>query len=388
MIFHFDFANYFQMIRLAWRERNPRVRVYYLSVLVGWVPIVSTLHAICFFLDGILFPGLWKTEIRTPVFVVGHARSGTTLVHRLMSGDADRFSAFVLYELYFPSLLQKKLIRFFAGVDRRYLGGVLEKRVRAWEDRHYAAVRKVHNMGLTEAEEDDIVLYYSCASGFWITKMPYMGDLDFYSVDQFPERKRRRLMRFYKDCVRRQLYLNGGDKIHLSKNPIFAGRVASLIETFPDARIVVPIRNPYETIPSLLKLMRTGWTHLGWDEERQRRGLRILAEQSFHTYRYPLEVLARHPQTPKAVVDYRDVVADPAAAIEHTYEQLGFPITPEFRQVLVSEGKRARRHESGHSYSLAEFGLEANEIRTQLADLFERFRWDEGADETSDQGGA
>ncbi len=81
-------------------------------------------------------------------------------------------------------------------------------------------------------------------------------------------------------------------------------------------------------------------------------------------------------------------MADPAAAIEHTYEQLGFPITPEFRQVLVSEGKRARRHESGHSYSLAEFGLEANEIRTQLADLFERFRWDEGADETSDQGGA
>jgi hypothetical protein len=389
MIFHFDFANYFRMIRLAGRERDPRVRAYYLGVLLAWVPIVSAFHAICFFLDGILFPGLWKTEIRTPVFVVGHARSGTTLVHRLMSGDADRFSAFVLYELYFPSLLQKKLIRLFAGVDRRYLGGVFEKRVRAWEDRHYAAVRKVHNMGLTEAEEDDIVLYYSCASGFWITKMPYMGDLDFYYVDdRFPERKRRRLMRFYKDCVRRQLYLNGGDKIHLSKNPVFAGRVASLIEAFPDARIVVPIRNPYETIPSLLKLMRSGWTRLGWDEERQKPGLRILADQSFHTYRHPLDVLARHPRTPEAVVDYRDVVADPAAAIERIYQQLGFPITPEFRQVLVSEGKRARRHESGHSYSLAEFGLEEDEIRNRLADLFERFRWDESAAEASGQGGA
>ena len=389
MLFHFDFANYFRMLSLAWREPNPGARWYYLSVLLLWVPIVSTFHAICFFLDGILFPGLWRTEIRTPVFVVGHARSGTTLVHRLMSEDEGRFSVFVLYELYFPSLLQKKLIRFFAGVDRRYLGGVLEKRVRAWEDGHYAAMREVHKMGLTEAEEDDIVLYYSCASGFWITKMPYMGDLDFYYVDRFPERKRRRLMRFYKDCVRRQLHLNGGDKIHLSKNPIFAGRVASLIETFPDARIVVPLRNPYETLPSLLKLMRSGWKRLGWDEERQEPCLRFLADQSFHTYRYPLEVLERHPETPRAIVDYRDAVADPAATIERVYEQLGFPITPEFREVLVAEGKRARRHKSGHSYSLAEFGLEADEIRTQLADLFERFGWDEGAAGTpADQGGA
>ena len=389
MIFHFDFANYFKMIRLAWQEPNPRARWYYLSVLIVWVPIVSAFHAICFFLDGILFPGLWKTAIRAPVFVVGHARSGTTLVHRLMSKDEGRFSAFVLYELYFPSLLQKKLIRFLAGVDRRYLGGVLEKRVRAWEDGHYAAMREIHKMGLSEAEEDDIVLYYSCASGFWITKMPYMGDLDFYHVDRFPERKRRRLMGFYKDCVRRQLYLNGGDKIHLSKNPVFAGRVASLIETFPDARIVVPIRNPYETIPSLLKLMRSGWKRLGWDEDRQKRCLRVLADQSFHTYRYPLDVLARHPETPKAVVDYRDVVADPAATIERTYEQLGLPITPAFHDVLVAEGKRAREHKSGHSYSLAEFGLEAEEIRTQLGDLFERFRWEEGTTETpADQGGA
>jgi hypothetical protein len=388
MVFHFDFANYFRMLRLAWRERNPRARRYYLGILLVWVPIVSTFHAICFFLDGVLFPGLWKTEIRAPIFVVGHARSGTTLVHRLMSKDEGRFSAFVLYELYFPSLLQKKLIRFFAGIDRRYLGGLLEKRVRAWEDEHYAAVRKVHKMGLTEAEEDDIVLYYSCASGFWITKMPYMGDLDFYYVDRFPERKRRRLMGFYKDCVRRQLYLNGGDKVHLSKNPVFAGRIASLIETFPDARIVVPFRNPYETIPSLLKLLRSGWRRLGWEEERQRRCLRIVADQSFHTYRYPLEVLARHPETPSAVVDYRDVVEDPAATIERTYEQLGFTITPEFREMLIAEGKRARRHKSGHSYSLAEFGLEADEIRSQLADLFERFRWDEGAGEEPAQGGA
>ena len=252
MIFHFDFGNYFKMLRLAYGESNRRVRLYYLTLLLFWVPPVAALHAVCFFLDGILFPGLWRTEIREPVFVVGHARSGTTLTHRLLSEDTGRFSSFRLYELYFPSLLQKKLIRWLAAIDRRLLGGTIARRVDAWEEKHYAAVRKVHKMGLREYEEDDIVLYYSCASGFWITKMPYMGELDFYYVDERSPRKRRRLMRFYRECVRRQLYLNGGHKIHLSKNPLFAGRVASLIETFPGARIVVPMRNPYETIPSLL----------------------------------------------------------------------------------------------------------------------------------------
>ena len=377
MIFHFDFANYFRMLRLAWRERNPRARRYYLLVLLVSVPLVSTFHAICFFLDGLLFPGLWKTRIRTPVFLVGHARSGTTLVHRLMSRDAGRFSSFRLYELYFPSLLQKKAIRLFADLDRRFLGGAVEKRVRAWEAKRYGAMRDVHKMGLTEPEEDDIVFYYSCASGFWITKMPYMGDLDFYYVDRRSERQRRRLMRFYRDCIRRQLYLNGGDKIHLSKNPVFAGRVESLIEAFPDARNVVTMRNPYEAIPSLLKLMRIGWRHLDWDAARVDRCLRVLADQSFDTYLYPLEVLTRHPETPHAVVDYRDVVADPAATIEQVYGQLSLPMTAQYRELLLAEGKRARKHVSGHSYSLEEFGLDAGEIHTRLAELFDRFGWDE-----------
>jgi hypothetical protein len=375
MRFHFDFANYGTMLRLVWGERSPSARYRSLAVLLVWVPVVATFHAICFFLDGILFPGLWTTEVRTPIFVLGHARSGTTLLHRLLSQDEARFSAFVLYECYFPSLLQKKVIRAVAAFDRRRLGGAFERRVRAWEARHYAAVRQVHRMGLTEAEEDDIVLYYSCASGFWISRMPYMGDLDFYGIDGWPERKRRRLMRFYKECVRRQLHLNGDDKLHLSKNPIFAGRVEALIETFPDARIIVPMRNPYETIPSLLKLVRGGWKRLGWDRDRVERCLRILAEQSFHTYRHPLEVLARHPETPHAIVDYRAVVADPAGVVEQLYEDLGLPMTDDYRAVLRVQGRRERRHESGHAYTLEEFGLEADEIHARLADLFERFGW-------------
>lgn len=379
MIFHFDFAQWRRMVRLAWNEPNPMARRYFLFILCVSVPIVSSFHALCFFLDALLFPGLRKIEIVAPVFVVGHARSGTTLVHRLMSKDEGHFSSFNLYELYFPSLLQKKMIRAAARFDARFLGSAIERRVRAWEDKHYAATRDVHKMGLTEPEEDDIIFYYSCASGFWMTKMPWMGEIDFYRIDERPPKARKRLMDFYKQCVKRQLYLNGSDRIHLSKNPVFAGRVETLIEAFPDARIVVPIRNPNETIPSLLSLVALGYRALDWDEERKTKSLRFLADQSFHTYLHPLRVLERHPETPQAIVDYRDLTSRPAETIERVYQQLGFEMSPEYREVLLAEGKRARKHETSHRYSLEEYGLEADEIRVQLAELFERFGWDDPA---------
>ena len=382
VIFYFDFATYRKMLRLAWRERNPRNRRRLLVSLLLVVPSVATFHALCFFLDPILFPGLRRVEIRTPVFIVGHARSGTTLLHRLLSKDADRFSAFLLYELFFPSLLQKKGIRFLAACDRRYLGGAIEKRVQAWEERKFGRTRNLHAMSLTEPEEDDGVLTYSCASGSWIVRLPYLGELDFYHVDDRPERERRRLMRFYKECVRRQLYLNGAHTIHLSKNPIFCGRIASLLETFPDARFVVAFRNPYETIPSLLKLMQVAWRMRKWSDAEMQPSLRVLAEQSYHSYAYPLEVLARHPETPRAIVDYRDLVAEPKQGIERLYAELGFPMTPEYQALLEAEQRTARRHVPSNAYSLAEFGLREDEIRTRLADLFERFDWDDDAPRT------
>ncbi len=386
-LFYFDFGNYARMLRLARGEPDSRTRRRLLLVLLLWVPLVAGFHALCFFLDGLLFPGLRHVRIERPVFVVGHARSGTTLVHRLMSLDAGRFSAFVLYELYFPSLLQKQAIRWLAELDRRVLGGFLEARVQAWEARRYRAMRGLHEMGLRMPEEDDLVLYYSCASGMWITKMPYMEDLDFFYVDRWPERRRRRMLRFYAECVRRQLYLNGRDRIHLSKNPVFAGRVEALIETFPDARFVVPVRNPYETIPSLLKLVRGSWRRLSWDEQRVSRCLAVLAGQSFDTYRHPLEVLARHPDIPHAIVDYRELVADPPGAIAAVYHSLGLPMEPGFRARLAEEGGRARQHVSRHAYSLAEFGLDAGEIRERLGDLFERYGWDEDAAAPASRGG-
>lgn len=388
MFFLFDFGNHFKMIRLAWNEKVPRARYYYLAVLLIGVPITASFHAICFFLDGILFPDLRKVEVRAPIFMVGHARSGTTLTHRLLSKDSGRFSSFMLYELYFPSLIQKKVIRAIARFDEEKMSGLLAGQVRAWEEWRYGKMRHMHDMGLTEPEEDDIVLYWSMAAGFWITKMPYMGDLDFYAMNDWPAKKRRRYNDFYRECVRRQLYLNGPEKIHLSKNPMYSGRVASLIEAFPDARFIVNVRNPYETIPSLLSIMRAGWKQLGWDTAKQAETLKILANQSWHTYLHPIEALDANPRVRGAIVDYRDLTSDPAATLERVYRDLDLPMSSEYREILAREGKREREHKTRHAYSLEQFGLEADSIRSELGVLFDRFQWDDLAAATDSTRGS
>jgi hypothetical protein len=130
-------------------------------------------------------------------------------------------------------------------------------------------------------------------------------------------------------------------------------------------------------------LVSGGWRRLKWPRERVERCQQVLAEQSFHTYRHPLEVAQRHPDTPVAVVDYRELVENPESAITALYDTLGLPLTPEYREILAAETARARKHVSGHSYSLEEFGLDADAIETRLADLYERYGWQRPPQETS-----
>lgn len=380
MLFYFDFHTWRRLLWLAAHESSPRRRFsLYLRLLVK-IPLIALLNAVCFALDPLLFPGLRRVEVRAPVFVIGHARSGTTLMHRLLGADGERFSAFLYWELYAPSVLQKKVVRWLACIDARWLGRRLERWVDAREKRIFGPSNHIHRMGYRLPEEDDFLFTNSCASGYWMTQLPYIGQLDFYYIDRRPARSRQRLMGFYRECVRRQLYVNGGNRIHLSKNPTFCGRVATLLEVFPDARFVLLYRNPLETIPSLLKLMKFSWSARHFDEARMRSSFRALAEMSFHNYTYPLEVLEARPDVPHAVVDYRQLVAEPRRTVEEVYAALGLRVGPEYATVLDAEQARAGRHETTHAYSLAEFGLDADEIRQRLAPLFDRFGWDRAAE--------
>lgn len=374
-MFYFDFACWGRMLRYAWHETDSRRKRKLFSLLLLRVPLIAGINAICFTLDPIFFPALRKTEIREPVFVIGHARSGTTHLHDLLYEDNERFSCFLMYELFWSALIPKKSIRLFARIDAGLLGGFFERRARAKSDARYSKTRDAHHQAADSPEEDDGILTYSCSSGSWSLRVPDLSVVGFHYIDDWPDRKRRRMMRFYRECIRRQLYLNGPGKIHLSKNPTFTGRVESLVEFFPDAKFIIPYRNPLETMPSLLKLMRGFWKIRGVTEDRIERGFKLLAEQSLHSYWYPEEVLDRHPETTVSEVDYLELIAHPKQVIQRIYADFGYQMSPEYEAVLEQAEASAGQHETRHRYSLEEFGLDEAEIRRRLAPLFERFDW-------------
>lgn len=375
--FYFDVGNYVTMLRLVRAESDKARRRKLLAAFLIGVPVMAAVHAVCFALDPLLFGSLRRTEVREPVFSVGHARSGTTYLHRLMAKD-ERFSVVLMYEMFFPSLLEKRLLRLLFRADETLFGKRLRHKIDALEERTFAETNDMHRTGFFAAEEDDFLLTWSLGSGFWIVLFPYLGELDFYHVDRWSERKRRRLMTFYKECVRRQLALNGGGT-HLSKNPTFCGRVESLIETFPDAKFIVPMRNPYETIPSLLKMLQTSWALQGRDDRLILESLKILADQSFDAYSHPLEVLARHPEIRSCIVDYRDLVEQPATTMARVYDELDLDM-PASVAAAVS-ASRGQGHETTHRYSLEEFGLDPQAIHVRLATLFDQFGWSEEGEE-------
>ena len=80
-----------------------------------------------------------------------------------------------------------------------------------------------------------------------------------------------------------------------------------------------------------------------WSEAEMQRSLRVLAEQSYHTYRYPLEVLARHPETPHAIVDYAELVAEPRKVVEQVYRSLGLPDDAGIRRDSRRRGAQGAR---------------------------------------------
>ncbi len=376
MFLYFNLDYYFTMIRRVWGKKHWKGRRKLLFRLLVLVPLIYLFHSLFFFLDKIVFPGLWFQKVDQPIFIIGHARSGTTLLQRLMSQDRDRFSYFVYWEMFFPSLLERKLIRGMGILDRVLLNSYLFKRLQAWDEKTLGKL-EMHEMGLWVPEEDDFVNTTSFFSGYWQIQVPMMDEMDVFHLDRKPAGLRRRMMRSYKECLRRQLYLQGGNKIHLSKNPFYCGRVQTLIDTFPDCRIIINMRDPMECVPSILKLMVLNYKLNGWTEEDYLESTRIIRDMAYDFFRLPKEVLARNPQVPQMVVDYRELTAQPRATIEKIYETLGLEITEQFRTVLEEQDEKARKHEKrgNYSYSADDYGFSMVDAIRELPEFYAQYQW-------------
>ena len=375
MFLYFKFDYYLNMLRRIWHKKTWPGRNKMLFRLLVLMPALYLLHSVFFFLDKILFPGLWFQKIDKPIFIVGHARSGTTLISRLMAHDSERFSYFLYWEMFFPSLIERKIIQGLGVLDRQFLGSYCFKKLQAWDEKTFGPMRHIHNMGLWVPEEDDFVMNVTFFAAYWQLPAPMMDTNDVFYLDKKSPQQRRRVMSTFKECVRRQLYINGGNKTHLSKNPFYSGRVASILETFPDARIVVNMRDPLECVPSNLKLMEGNYLSKGWQRADYSESLVVLENMSYDCFRLPRDVLRQHPKTPSMVVDYRDLVTQPKDTIEKLYQNFGLPMSATYAKVLVERDSEARAHTTKHSYSAREFGMDVEKMQHELADFYEQHQW-------------
>lgn len=374
----FAFRQFVRIFRRAFREATTPRRRKVVWVLFFAVPTIAAMNALCLALDRLFFPRFARITVRAPIFIIGHARSGTTLLHELLAAD-EQFNWFKTYELFLPALTQKKLLRAVGRFDRRWLGGRIERRLRAWQDRAFAAGRQMHPMDLFGPEEDEFLLALTLYSGTPGVVFPNLEDMQPYSrFDEMLDlRTRRRVMDFYRSCVQRQLSLNGPNRTHLSKNPMFSSKVQSLIETFPDARFVVLVRNPFETIPSIQKMMVRNYKASGTAKSEIESALRIVGENSIAHYRTPFAVLEQHPRTRWTTIPYELLTTDPAAAMKKVYRDLDVPIGSSAELAMKRAQSHARAYKPSHDYSLSEVGMTPGQIRDALAPLFARFDWPE-----------
>jgi hypothetical protein len=355
---------------------TPR-RAGFLLVLYLLYPLFEFLVWLNLLLDDLFFHGYHHVEVRSPVFVVGNFRSGTTFLHRLLAKDQERFTTMKMWEILFaPSILGRKLVGVIAILDR-WLGRLGARQVATMEETWHEE-NVMHRVGLREPEEDDYLLLHiwsaltiGLSSGVLEEARPYT-----YFDTVLSKTERDRIMGFYRRCLQRHLYAHRSG-LYLAKNPALTPKLGSVYEWFPDARVICLVRSPLGAVPSFVSMMQFSWRVIGAPRESD--ALRdYVIDMARHWYSYPLEQLEAIPEDGFLFVRYDDLVADPAGTVAGIYERFGFKMSPAYARVLQEESEKARRYRSRHEYSVQQTGLSREQILATYQDVFDRFGFDTG----------
>ncbi|MCL7454348.1 MAG: sulfotransferase [Anaerolineae bacterium] len=372
-------------LRFTWRllssVRDPefgwtRRRVMIFAAFYLVYPFLELVTWLGFGLDALLFRRYRQVPVRSPVFIAGNPRSGTTLLHRLLAQDQGQFSTMDLWEILFaPSIAQRKWAWALAWLDRRLgrpLGRHLAEVETGWQEQNV-----MHRVSLTAPEEDDYLLLHiwsalttGLSSGLVEEALPYT-----YFDTALSSSDRARIMGFYRRCVQRHLYAHGctaGQTRYLAKNPALCPKLATLWEFFPDARVIYIVRNPLEVVPSYVSMMDFSWRTVGVPVDGDALRSYIL-EMAQHWYTYPLRLLETMPEEKYAIVRYDDLEDDPEAVVTAIYQRFGLDLSPAYAQVLRREAEKARRFRSRHAYSLQAVGLSRQEILVRFQEVLQRF---------------
>jgi len=343
-------------------------RVVLGALLILAIAPLELINRLALWLDEILFPAYRRVDVCRPLFIVGPPRSGTTLLHRLIAEDRWQFTTFPLWELLFaPAICQKY---FWLGVYRldRLVGGPLRRSVKFLERLLSGGLEGVHPTSLEQAEEDHLLLNTDGACFLWVIAFPNCQAIwDLGRFDQVIDAsQRRRVLARYRTLIQRHLYVRGSEKTYLAKNPGFSGWIRSLTEEFSDARFIGLIREPEKTLPSQLNSVRDAMATFGYDVREPEYVGRFVDLFAWY-YTHVIECLTDLPTEQSRLLEYSELVGEPAATVPRVLRQLGYQVTNEYAEALRLAVDEARQFRSGNRYTLAEFGLSAAELHARLS---------------------
>jgi len=249
-----------------------------------------------------------RTEIREdPIFVIGHWRSGTTLLHELLVCDR-RHTYPDTYACFAPNhfLLSGWFIKPFLQV-------LLPSR------------RPMDNMaaGWDRPQEDEFAL---CNIGI---PSPYLTNtfpnhppqnqeyLDFRGVPPAAMNRWKQAFLWFLKC----LTLRNPKRI-VVKSPPHTCRIRTLLEMFPKAKFVHIVRDPYVIFPSTINL----WKRLYRDQGLQMPTYEGLEEHVYSTFTRMYEAFDRDRGLigpgQYCEIRYEDLIAKPVDQMQLVYERL------------------------------------------------------------------
>jgi hypothetical protein len=243
-----------------------------------------------------------------PVFVLGHWRTGTTLLHELLALDG-RFAAPNFFQCFYPStfLLTEKLVR------RLTASAPLNRRPQ-------------DNMTFSVAspnEDEFALMRLGVGSPYTLLSFPNETRMDAGHLDllELPEQERERWKRTLLGFLR-AVALRDSRRLVL-KSPTHTARVRTLLELFPDAKFVNIVRDPRVVYCSTLHTIRSLTGEFGLQRPTYA-GLEGWVTGNY--LRMHARLTEARPLIPAgnfAEVRYEELVRDPVGQMRRLYETLG-----------------------------------------------------------------
>lgn len=301
--------------------------------------------------------GMRKARIEAdPAIVIGHWRSGTTLLHELLACDG-RFTA--------PSTIQCGAPSHFVLSEQfaiDYLGFLLPP------ERPMDAMP----MGFERPQEDEVALCnLGMPSPWWGIAFPNEPDpdSDWADLERLSDRDRARWLAAWTGFLRDIQFEHPGRL--LLKNPLHSHRVPLIRTVFPATDFIRIVRDPHDLVPSCVHL----WMRLSEAHGVQRPRLAGLEDRVFASIeRMEARIEATWHSIPPAHrfrTRYEDLVADPIGVLQAIYAHFGWPAAgvEQAWQQAVADRSDYQRNAHRQDAALAE------RIDARLGDMLTRYRY-------------